>query len=83
MVIRFLQTCPSGDPEYPFMAGQMIEVYAPPPFLLELLDGVRAEVVRTAEPIEVAVQPAYDVPERRRRVKRGSRHSVVPLGRAH
>lgn len=49
MTIRFLQTSPSGHPEYPFAAGQIIHVDDPTPYL-ELLDGVRAEVVQDTEP---------------------------------
>lgn len=62
MVIRFLQTTPSEHPEYPFMAGQIITVAQPTPFLLSLLDGVRAEVVRVDEQ-ERAVLDAGTVPE--------------------
>lgn len=46
MQIRFLQTIASENPGFPFQAGQVIHVTAPSPYLLELLDGVRAEVVR-------------------------------------
>jgi hypothetical protein len=62
MTIRFLQTCESERPGMPFMAGQTITVDAPSPFLLSLLDGVRAEVVRT-DNAERAVEPAAETPE--------------------
>jgi hypothetical protein len=69
MTIRFLQTCASEHPEFPFMAGQIISVTAPSPFLLSLLDGVRAEAVRTDE-TERAVVETRETPEP---VKRGRR----------
>jgi hypothetical protein len=55
VTIRFLQTTPSDNPEYPFQAGQIISVDQPSEFLLGLLDGVRAEAVRSADEPELAV----------------------------
>jgi hypothetical protein len=66
MLIRFLQTVESENPEFPFRAGQVIAVTAPSEFLLSLLDGVRAEVVKT-DLIERAVVPTADQPEPARR----------------
>ena len=71
MIIRFLQTCPSGSPEYPFQAGQTIEVAVPPPFLLELCDGIRAVIVKT-DHTERAVAPAVEQPEPVRKGKKPS-----------
>ena len=70
MQIRFLQTTPSENPDFPFLAGQVINVTAPTRFLLSLVDGVRAEVVRTDE-TERAIEepPAVPEPVRVRRVR--------------
>jgi hypothetical protein len=57
MTIRFLQTTPSDSPEHPFQPGQVISVATPSPYLLSLIDGVRAEAVRDTEP-EMAVATA-------------------------
>jgi hypothetical protein len=68
MTIRFLQTVQSENPDFPFMAGQVIDVPAPSPFLLNLLDGVRAEAVKAED--ELTEAPAVEQPEpvtRRRR----------------
>jgi hypothetical protein len=46
VTIRFLQTCQSENPAFPFMAGQVISVPVPSAFLLSLVDGVRAEAVK-------------------------------------
>lgn len=66
MLIRFLQTVASEHPEFPFMAGQVISVAAPSSFLLALLDGVRAEVVKGLDE-EQAVAPVEEQPEPMRR----------------
>jgi hypothetical protein len=74
MTIRFLQTCQSENPAFPFMAGQVIHVPAPSAFLLGLVDGVRAEAVR-ADGVERAVVDECETPEpvpvkgRRKRVR--------------
>ena len=69
MVIRFLQTTPSENPDFPFQAGQIISVTAPTRFLLSLIDGIHAEVVRTDD-IERAIEEPVAVPEPvRRRVR--------------
>jgi hypothetical protein len=50
------------------MAGQVISTTAPSPFLLDLLDGVRAEVVKDED--ERAVAPETEQPEPAKRRKR-------------
>jgi hypothetical protein len=74
MTIRFLQTTPSESPEYPFQAGQVITVACPSPYLLSLLDGKRAEAVRTDE-TERAVEPSAEraEPAQKGRKRRASR----------
>lgn len=62
MQIRFLQTCPSENPNYPFLAGQLVTTTAPSEFLLSLVDGVRAVMVRT-DHTERAIAPEADQPE--------------------
>ena len=58
MTIRFLQATPSDSPDHPFQAGQVISVAEPSPYLLSLLDGVRAVAVKDTEPeMAVAVAP--------------------------
>jgi hypothetical protein len=71
MTIRFLQACPSENPEFPFQAGQIITVAAPSDYVLSLLDGVRAEVVKTDE-TEAAIEPAPEQPEPIRKRRRGA-----------
>lgn len=56
MIIRFLQTTPSESPDHPFLAGQVIFVETPTPFLVGLLDGVRAQVVKDPEVEHATVQ---------------------------
>jgi hypothetical protein len=72
VTIRFLQTVPSENPDYPFTAGQVITVAAPSPFLLSLLDGVRAEVVKGLDE-QLAIEPAGETPEPEPQPKRGRR----------
>ncbi len=62
MRIRFLQTVASENPYVPFQAGQVIEVTDPSPYLLSLLDGERAELVRLDE-TERAIAVDATVPE--------------------
>ena len=62
MQIRFLQTVPSENPSFPFIAGQTITVTQPSRFILNLIDGVRAIVVR-ADDTERAVAPDAEQPE--------------------
>jgi len=62
MRIRFLQTCPSANPDVPFQAGQVIDVAEPSPELLELLDGVQA-VVLPSDDSERAIEPDAEQPE--------------------
>lgn len=62
MTIRFLQTTPSEIPNVPFMAGQVINVPVPSLYLRSLIDGVRAELVRSDE-TERAVEPTHEQPE--------------------
>lgn len=73
MTIRFLQTVASENPAYPFQAGQIITVAAPSAYLLSLLDGVRAEVVKAD--LERAVDVAPEQPEVRRRQRRSRERS--------
>lgn len=75
MTIRFLQTTPSEVPYVEFMAGQTIRVAAPSPYLLSLLDGKRAVVVRSDE-TERAVEPSTERAEpvaQKGRKRRGRR----------
>jgi hypothetical protein len=68
MLIRFLQTVPSPEqPDYPFVTGQIIAVDAPPAWMLALLDGVRAEAIKTQD-VERAVVEAPS-PVRRRKAR--------------
>ena len=57
MIIRFLQTVPSANPEAPFHLGQQIQVDHPTPDLLALVDGVRAIALPDVQP-ETAVARA-------------------------
>jgi hypothetical protein len=41
---------PSGAPDHPFEAGQILQVDNPPPEILALVDGVRAVALRDTEP---------------------------------
>jgi hypothetical protein len=65
MTIRFLQTCQSENPAFPFMAGQVIHVPAPSAFLLGLVDGVRAEAVKTDDTERAVIDEihAWETPE--------------------
>lgn len=63
MTIRFLQTCASENPDYPFMGGQEFTFTGPPPpIFAQYLDGVQACVVR-ADPTELAVEPEPETAE--------------------
>lgn len=66
MKIRFLQTTPSEHTEFPFQAGQVINVESPSDYLLSLLDGVRAEPVPDDQ-TERAVEATPEQPEPVRR----------------
>jgi len=66
MLIRFLQTVASENPDFPFMAGQVIAIPVPSPYLLGLLDGIHAEAVATDD-TERAVMPTPTQPEPTRR----------------
>ena len=68
MQIRFLQTVPSENPNFPFVAGQTITVTEPSRFMLDLIDGVRAIVIRSDD-TERAIAPDDEQPEPKR--KRG------------
>jgi hypothetical protein len=61
MVIRFLQTCPSESPDYPFVTGQVISVPAPSPLLLGYLRDGRAEPLKVED--ERAVVDEAETPE--------------------
>ena len=76
MKIRFLQTTPSDNPEYPFMAGQVITVAQPTPSLLRLIDDEHAEIVRE-DAIERAVVAPDPTPEPLR--KKGRRKRVLAV----
>lgn len=56
MTIRFLQTTPSPVASAPFMAGQIIHVDQPEQWMLDLIDGVRAEAVTDVEPERAIAQ---------------------------
>jgi hypothetical protein len=70
MTIRFLQTTPSGNDEYPFQPGQVIHVDRPSPELLALIDGVHAEAVRDEGMPELATVRA---PRKGKAAARGRR----------
>ena len=70
MQIRFLQTVPSENPDFPFQAGQLVTTTAPSTYLLSLIDGIRAIVVRSDD-TERAVARTDEQPEPAR--KRGRR----------
>lgn len=70
MTIRFLQSVPSENPNFPFQPGQVITVPAPSDYLLSLLDGIRAEVVPTDD-TERAIEPDPSRSEPRRRKRHG------------
>lgn len=74
MQIRFLQTTPSEHPDFPFQAGQVITIPAPSRFFLDLLDGVRAEVVRDAGDELATVDVAERAVVRPRRKPRRAAH---------
>lgn len=74
MVIRFLQTCESENPEYPFQVGQVITVACPSPYLLSLVDGIRAEAVPTDSTERAIMQPSQQPePPRKKGRSRGPR----------
>ena len=68
MQIRFLQTVASENPNFPFVAGQLVTTTAPSEYLLSLIDGVRAIVIRSDD-TERAIAPDDEQPEPKR--KRG------------
>lgn len=72
MKIRFLQTVASENPDLPFQPGQIIQVETPSPYMLSLLDGLQAEILRTDES-EQAIELEQEQPEpvRRRGRPRG------------
>ena len=74
MTIRFLQTCQSGIPDFPFQAGQVIHVTDPPGSLLALCDGIRAEIVKADEERAVAPEPSQPEPVKSRGRKRAVIH---------
>lgn len=76
MTIRFLQTCDSGVPDFPFQAGQVIHVTDPSGFLLALCDGVRAEVVKD-DATECAVAPVNERPEPTVKMSKRKRRAVI------
>lgn len=70
MKIRFLQPTSSENPDFPFQAGQVIDVAAPSEFLLSLIDGVQAEVV-SEDDTERTIEPESEQPEPKARRGRG------------
>jgi hypothetical protein len=62
MRIRFLETCPSANPERPFQPGQVIDIEHPSAELLACVDGVRAVALPTDDS-ERAVEPDAEQPE--------------------
>ena len=60
MRIKFLESCPSDSPEYPFQAGQIIDVDEPSPHVLGLVASGRA--IRL-DIDERAVEPDAATPE--------------------
>jgi hypothetical protein len=72
MTIRFLQTAQSENPDFPFMAGQVIEVPAPSPLIQQALRGGLAEIVRADD--ERAEAPAVESTEPVRRKGRKRVH---------
>lgn len=76
MKIRFLVTTASASPDFPFRAGQIIDVPHPTPEMLAWLkplpDGTKRAEVFDAEPIEAAVTPE---PERAVQPKAGKRRA--------
>jgi hypothetical protein len=70
MTIRFLQTVPSENPEWPFMAGQVIDVPAPSPSMQDALRNGTAELVKAED--ERGEAPAVEIPEPVRR--KGRKH---------
>lgn len=73
MTIRFLQTCPSENPDYPFMAGQVISVACPTPLIRTHLANGMAEAVKTDD-TERAVAPEIEPAEPKRKRIRVQRH---------
>lgn len=65
MKIRFLHTTPSARPEYPFQAGQVIEVEKQTAEIRGWLKENRAEIVKeTPEAAVVGTAGEYAVPSR-------------------
>ena len=58
MKIRFRQTTPSSHPEFPFQAGQIIEVPRLTPAIRQWLRDASAEVVPESPEAAVAVDDA-------------------------
>jgi hypothetical protein len=56
MTIRFLQTVPSENPEFPFQAGQVISLPVLPSYLRDHIKAGRAVLV-TEDRIERAITP--------------------------
>lgn len=54
MRIRFLDVWASASPEFPFRAGQVIDIDTPTASMLAALDAGKAEALRDDEP-EMAV----------------------------
>jgi hypothetical protein len=72
MVIRFLETVPSQNPEFPFTAGQIIHVVCPDAFLRGYIEAKKAVVV-PSDDTERAIEPGAETPEPE--TKRGRRRA--------
>lgn len=73
MKIRFLETWPSSNPDYPFMPGQIVTVDAPTQEMRQALQGGSAEVVRAEAP-ELAVVGTGEQAVTRQSKKRQREH---------
>ena len=62
MLIRFLETVPSQNPDAPFTAGQIINVVCPDASLQRYLDEGLAVAVKTDDS-ERAIEPEAETPE--------------------
>lgn len=67
MTIRFLQTVASSVPDYPFMAGQVIRVDDPRPFLAYLERGYAVAVKDETPEFAVVRAPVVSARKGRRR----------------
>lgn len=71
MTIRFLQTARSSNPDFPFLAGQVITVAEPTAEMVAALNDGRAEAVKTDD-VEFATVRAPRAARKRGRIKRSA-----------